>query len=61
MYLWCDYNKLNATALNTMFETVHSNTIPNESKITRIDHNPGANSCDRSIATSKGWTVRDSR
>jgi len=46
---------LDADALNTLFgdlETVTGKTI-------RITGNPGASTCDTSIATSKGWTVQN--
>jgi len=39
-----------------LFGTVHSNTIAGESTI-EIDGNPGTDTCDRSIARSKGWSV----
>lgn len=44
---------MDATALNALFEslgTVVSKTI-------RIDRAPGALTCDKTIATAKGWTV----
>ena len=47
------YCSLDANALNTLFgdlETVTGKTI-------KITGNPGASTCDTSIATSKGWTV----
>jgi len=47
------YCSLDADALNTLFgdlETVTGKTI-------KITGNPGASTCDTSIATNKGWTV----
>ncbi|HOM05160.1 MAG TPA: hypothetical protein PLU67_06680, partial [Candidatus Kapabacteria bacterium] len=47
------YCSLDATALNTLFgdlPTLSGKTI-------KITGNPGASTCDTSIATSKGWTV----
>jgi hypothetical protein len=53
--LWCHNNQLNAGALNTLFGTLHGNTIPNQSKEINISGNPGESTCDKSIATNKGW------
>jgi len=47
------YNKLDAAALNTLFGDLPTIT----SKTIDITGNPGAATCTRSIATSKGWTV----
>ena len=58
--LYCNSNQLSTAALNTLFGTLHSNTIPGTWKDIYIAGNPGTNSCNRSIATNKGWTVRDS-
>jgi Leucine-rich repeat (LRR) protein len=57
--LSCYNNQLSADALNTLFSSLHSNTIQGSSKEIGIRNNPGTNSCDRSIATNKGWTVTD--
>jgi len=49
------YCSLDADALNTLFgdlETVTGKTI-------KITGNPGASTCDTSIATAKGWTVQN--
>jgi hypothetical protein len=51
-------NQLTATALNALFGTLHSNTISGENKI-YIGNNPGTATCDRTIATAKGWTVNN--
>ena len=55
-FLLCDDNKLTAEALNTMFETLHNNTLSSTKEI-RIMLNPGADSCDKSIVENKGWRV----
>jgi hypothetical protein len=54
-YLECNDNKLTATALNNLFRNLHSNNL--ESKYIYIGGNQGTNTCDRSIAVTKGWTV----
>jgi len=50
------HNQMNDIALNAFFNTLHSNPPewPNNKEIS-INFNPGANTCNRSIATSKGW------
>jgi len=45
--------KMTAEALNEMFEALPSVT----DKTVTITGNPGANDCDTTIATNKGWTV----
>jgi len=55
-YLSCHNNQLNANALNTLFETLHSNA---GWKFIYIGNNSGTYACDRNIATKKGWTVKD--
>jgi len=54
--LECTSNQLTATALNTLFGTLHSNTIEGVKTI-YIGNNPGTDTCDTSIAENKGWTV----
>ena len=59
--LQCSYAQLSATALNALFNTLHSNTVPPprdgiSPKTIYITNNPGSNDCDRSIAERKGWT-----
>jgi len=54
--LYCSYNQLSATALNTLFDSVHSNASA-EGKSIFIYANPGTDTCNTSIATNKGWTV----
>ena len=61
-YLVCGSNQLADAALNALFGTLHSNKatkiiVDNTTKIVFINVNPGTNSCDRSIAESKGWRV----
>jgi hypothetical protein len=51
----CGYNKLTEDALNALFGTLHGNTIPGGKTIS-IGSNPGYSTCDRSIATGKGWS-----
>jgi len=53
--LSCSWNQLLSLALNALFGTLHSNNLGEEKTIS-ISENPGAESCDRSIATTKGWT-----
>ena len=47
------YTSLNATALNQLFNDLPALT----GKTINITGSLGANTCDRSIATAKGWTV----
>jgi len=49
------YCSLDATALNTLFGDLPILT----GKTIKITGNPGASTCDTSIATSKGWTVQN--
>ena len=60
-HLDCRHNKLSADALNSLFETLHDNNLTNSkaypAKRILIYGNPGADTCDTSIAESKGWTV----
>ena len=51
--LGCGWNELSKFALNDLFETLHSNE---GIKKISIAGNPGANNCNESIATNKGWT-----
>ena len=52
--LQCQGNQLEVAALDEMFVSLHDNT---GSKTISISGNPGASTCDRTIATAKGWTV----
>ena len=56
-FLLCKANLLTTAALNSLFETLHNNTIPRETKEIYIYSNSGEKDCDRSIAMSKGWAV----
>ena len=56
MSLFLRSNQLAANELNALFETLHKNKIW-EFQTIYIGGNPGANSCDKSIAISKGWKV----
>ena len=71
-FLWCSTNQLTTSELNTLFGTLHSNSvspfsitgtlrpiITAEGKLIRIGNNPGTNDCDRNIAVDKGWSVDD--
>ena len=61
--LWCSNNQLSAPALNALFETLHSDTwgspVGGREKNLFIGDNPGTNSCDKSIAENKGWTIKN--
>ena len=46
--------KLNATELNRLFESLG---VAQGSQTISINNTPGAATCNRSIATKKGWTV----
>lgn len=58
-------NKFNSVELNTLFETLHDNTINDiiffsHYEITKkidIANNPGTETCNRNIAANKGWRV----
>lgn len=51
----CKYNQFSIDGLNSLFSTLHGNAL--ENKTIYIDGNLGTASCDRSIATAKGWIV----
>jgi len=55
-YLDCRNNNLQADALNALFESLHDNATSGD-KFISIGSNSGTNTCDRSIATAKGWRV----
>ena len=60
--LRCGSNPLTAVALNALFGTLHNNTVPPAkgseiAKMISTTYNPGSDTCDRSIAERKGWTV----
>ena len=50
-------NLFSTDSLNELFHTLHENYII--FRRIRIGGNPGSDDCDRSIATAKGWDVRD--
>jgi len=52
----CSYNQLSASALNALFNSLPTRKSTDNATIT-IYENPGENTCDRTIATKKGWTV----
>ena len=56
-YADCAYNNLNEAALNALFGTLHENQISRWSKYMYIYGNPGAGTCDRTIAEAKGWDI----
>jgi len=53
-YLECQSNQFDATGLNELFGTLNGNTGRKE---IYIANNPGTSTCDKSIATAKGWQV----
>ena len=55
MSLFLRSNQLNSNQLNNLFKTLHKNKI--WEKTIYIGGNPGAENCDKSIATKKGWIV----
>jgi hypothetical protein len=48
-------NLFNAAALNALFGTLHNNNPG--SNVISISGNEGTSSCNKSIATDKGWRV----
>ena len=54
--LRCSSNLLTTTALNSFFNSLPYSSIGSTVNIT---NNPGTNTCDKTIATAKGWTVYD--
>jgi Leucine-rich repeat (LRR) protein len=52
----CRYNQMEGDALNALFKSLHIGTTYNDI-IVYISQNPGAFTCDRSIAEVKGWRV----
>ena len=48
-------NSLNTYNLNFLFLTLNTTAIPYKS--ISIANNPGSNTCDRTLATGRGWTV----
>jgi hypothetical protein len=62
-YVACQYNKFSADDLNRLFETLNDNefTYSDDNSVRPkyifIYGNPGADTCDPSIAERKGWIV----
>jgi hypothetical protein len=50
-------NRLKTEELNHLFSSLDQHTIEHESKMVFIAGNPGAFSCDQSIAIGKNWRV----
>jgi hypothetical protein len=55
-YLDCRENEFSASALNALFETLHSNKIKGRKTVT-IYGNSGTGTCNKSIAEDKNWRV----
>ena len=53
--LTCSYNQFSAAGLNALFKTLHNNYVNNGVKWIVMNANPGSTTCDKSIATGKGW------
>lgn len=51
-------NAMDAEGLNYTFNTL--SPVNDKPKFIYIDNNPGTDDCDISIATKKGWTIRES-
>ena len=56
IYLDCRNNQLTAEGLNSLFNSLHSNEVE-YGGVVYISNNPGTNTCDRTIAENKGWSV----
>jgi hypothetical protein len=54
----CNSNRMEANEINSLFHTLPVNNSA-VTKIIDISRNPGTDACDMSIATTKGWTVRE--
>jgi hypothetical protein len=57
--IWLDVtsNLLEAERLDALFLTLHSNTVTDGTKTIHMLFNPGAATCNQSIAEEKGWGV----
>jgi hypothetical protein len=53
----CSYNNFSVSALNALFEILHSNDIE-AGKIIKIDGNIGTDTCNKKIEENKKWSVR---
>lgn len=49
-------NELSAAEINSLFKSLHNNKT-SKTQLICIGGNPGTDSCDKSIATNKGWKV----
>ena len=58
-FMACDNNQFDDISLNALFGTLHSKNITynGNPKTIYIGGNPGTDTCDPSIAESKGWKV----
>lgn len=56
-YLSCGTCSLNTTTLDTLFESLPTLTTPSTSQNLLFANNPGSETCDPSLAVSKGWTL----
>jgi len=54
--LWCSYNKLSTSALNSLFNSLPKRKSEDEA-IIKCYENPGSETCDETIAEKKGWYV----
>jgi hypothetical protein len=52
--LFCGDNQFNADALNALFSGLSTQS----DRYIWIEDNPGRFTCDRSLATEKGWTFK---
>jgi Leucine-rich repeat (LRR) protein len=57
--LYCHYNQLSADALNRIFADLTDLSGAVAAGKIAIGGNSGTDSCTRSIATAKNWTVRE--
>ena len=58
--LRCMNNLIGPASLNDLFGTLNNNPLPpNERKDIIISGNPGRETCNKNIATEKGWEVID--
>ena len=54
--LYCSSNQLSASALNSLFNSLPTRKSEDKA-IIYCGNNPGFDTCDKTIATKKGWTV----
>ena len=61
-FMDCSINAFSGDGLNALFRNLHSNTsnaVTEDDYYIRINHNPGSDACDTSIAKEKGWRVEN--